>query len=510
MLVVVGGSTGAGKSTLVNSLVGEEVSPAGVIRPTTRRPVLIHHPDDGHVFASSAYGDWDGLDPVVRAHSGLPAGLALLDAPDLDSIDDSNRAFAARLTAAADLWLFTTTAARYADAVPWNHVKQATSNGTTLAVVLDRVPGDSARPVRRHLSEMLVAEGLESTPLFLIPEVRRTAGLLPDDAMSGVKSWIEALGANPRARRLVARRTLRSAVQSVGSRVDEVAASEARQARALHELTAAVERELRTAGDAVATALTDGRLIRGEVSARWQDFIGTGQFFLGIESSLSRIRSRIGAALGGDRDAAAPLGDAIRGGQTDVIREGLADMHAALGRQWRRLPGGPGLLDDDGLQQPVTERQIGATLREWTGHVTNLVREEARGKRAKARLLSFGIDAVAVVVMLAVAAGSAEKAGSAGNVGSAGKTGKGAATGSEGAPTPTETAAIAERLLDSLFGDAARRELTDAARTNLWARTRDLFDSARKPFDEAVAALDVHADRADRLREAGRRFQENV
>src|SRR3954468_8208042 len=39
-LIVVGGSTGAGKSTLVNSLIGAVVSPAGVLRPTTRAPVL--------------------------------------------------------------------------------------------------------------------------------------------------------------------------------------------------------------------------------------------------------------------------------------------------------------------------------------------------------------------------------------------------------------------------------------------------------------------------------------
>src|SRR5687767_15789771 len=46
LLMVVGGSTGAGKSTLVNSLVGSDVSPAGVLRPTTRAPVLICHPSD--------------------------------------------------------------------------------------------------------------------------------------------------------------------------------------------------------------------------------------------------------------------------------------------------------------------------------------------------------------------------------------------------------------------------------------------------------------------------------
>ena len=43
LLAVVGGSTGAGKSTLVNSLVGRQVSAPGVIRPTTRAPVLVHH-----------------------------------------------------------------------------------------------------------------------------------------------------------------------------------------------------------------------------------------------------------------------------------------------------------------------------------------------------------------------------------------------------------------------------------------------------------------------------------
>ena len=46
LLMVVGGSTGAGKSTLVNSLVGADVSPAGVLRPTTRAPVLVCHPAD--------------------------------------------------------------------------------------------------------------------------------------------------------------------------------------------------------------------------------------------------------------------------------------------------------------------------------------------------------------------------------------------------------------------------------------------------------------------------------
>ena len=47
LLAVVGGSTGAGKSTLVNSLLGENVAKATAIRPTTRRPLLVHREEDG-------------------------------------------------------------------------------------------------------------------------------------------------------------------------------------------------------------------------------------------------------------------------------------------------------------------------------------------------------------------------------------------------------------------------------------------------------------------------------
>ena len=84
-LIVVGGSTGAGKSTLLNSLVGSVVSPAGVLRPTTRAPVLAFHPDDlewfegarlhviGHAAAVIGHGD---NDVVACRHMG---NVALTD-----------------------------------------------------------------------------------------------------------------------------------------------------------------------------------------------------------------------------------------------------------------------------------------------------------------------------------------------------------------------------------------------------------------------------------------------
>ena len=38
LLAVVGGSTGSGKSTIVNALIGTPITRVGVIRPTTRQP----------------------------------------------------------------------------------------------------------------------------------------------------------------------------------------------------------------------------------------------------------------------------------------------------------------------------------------------------------------------------------------------------------------------------------------------------------------------------------------
>src|SRR5215218_11138661 len=107
LLAVIGGSTGAGKSTLVNSVVGREVSQPGVLRPTTRSPVLIHAPADARWFADQrilpglARVTGGGIEQSGAASVRLVAadvvseGLALLDAPDIDSVVAANRDLAA-------------------------------------------------------------------------------------------------------------------------------------------------------------------------------------------------------------------------------------------------------------------------------------------------------------------------------------------------------------------------------------------------------------------------------
>ncbi|HJG80275.1 MAG TPA: 50S ribosome-binding GTPase, partial [Brevibacterium senegalense] len=140
LLVVIGGSTGAGKSTLVNSILRRQVTESGVLRPTTTSPILVHHPDDEEHFQSDRVlpgfarvtREETHLDkPQLRlvADEAVPRGVALLDSPDIDSVMESNRLIARQLLAAADLWLFVTTAARYADAVPWTLLTDAQERG---------------------------------------------------------------------------------------------------------------------------------------------------------------------------------------------------------------------------------------------------------------------------------------------------------------------------------------------------------------------------------------------
>ena len=156
ILVALVGSTGAGKSTLVNSIVGAHVSATGVRRPTTNSPVLACHPDDIEWFAENnflptlprvrqeglARPGRDGL-LVLAVSEGMPQGIALLDTPDIDSVVLAHHEFAHQFLDASDLWLFMTSASRYADGPVWEILQHARDRKASLGVVLSasRRPG---------------------------------------------------------------------------------------------------------------------------------------------------------------------------------------------------------------------------------------------------------------------------------------------------------------------------------------------------------------------------------
>ncbi|MEK8225140.1 hypothetical protein NKG05_01900 [Oerskovia sp. M15] len=137
-------------------------------------------PGLARVTGAADHSDPSGSNRSVRlvASEVLPPGLALLDAPDIDSVVVENRELAAQLLGAADLWLFVTTAARYADAVPWDLLHDAARRRAQVALVLDRVDA-GAEAVGADLHRLAAENGLGHAPIFLVPEVPLVDGMLP-------------------------------------------------------------------------------------------------------------------------------------------------------------------------------------------------------------------------------------------------------------------------------------------------------------------------------------------
>ncbi|WP_062208594.1 GTPase domain-containing protein [Demequina oxidasica] len=276
-IVVVAGSTGAGKSTVVNALLGEQLTASGVLRPTTMVPHVFHHPLDGAVLSEVAKR------ADVIATEAVPRGLAIVDSPDLDSVRGENREVAQMLLEAADLWVFVTTAARYGDAVPWDAIRQGADRGASIAIVLNRVSMDVAAQVRRELVDRLRGEGLETLPLFVIPEDADSRGTVPQDVVGGLGRWLDSVAAASAA--TIVERTLHGATESVKEWLETLAEAMDDQASVAKDVRSEVRR---CAAQAEAEGGTDWyrEIPTGAVSSRWEQSTAEGGALFRLRNSL--------------------------------------------------------------------------------------------------------------------------------------------------------------------------------------------------------------------------------
>ena len=492
LLAVVGGSTGSGKSTLVNSILGTVVSAPGVLRPTTRSPVLVHHPHDERWFtparilpslARSSGGNSVEGKATVRLvpSSALPPGLALLDAPDIDSVVEDNRELARQLLGAADLWLFVTTAARYADAVPWALLRQASERGTAIAIVLNRVPKEALTAIREHLGSMLQEQGLGAAPIFTVAESTLSPdGLLPGDQVSRLQSWLSALAKDARARALVVRQTLSGALDSLESRIQALVDASAAQVGARRELDKAARAAYASAVAGVESGMSDGSLLRGEVLARWQEFVGTGEFFRQVESTVARLRDRIVASIKGEPAPSAHLDEALHSGVAELIRAEGQGAATITSRSWRALAGGSTLLQAHPDLTRVSsefDRTVTSLVHDWQGDVLDLVRDEGRDRRTTAKITAYGVNAVGTVLMLVTFAYTGGLTGA--EVGIAGG-----------------TAVLGQKLLEAIFGDQAVRTMAAKAKEALLDRVEAAYEQDRSRFTEVIDAIGLRDEQA--------------
>ncbi|MGV8908494.1 MAG: ABC transporter [Propionicimonas sp.] len=494
LLAVIGGSTGAGKSTLVNSLLGRVVTSPGVIRPTTRSPVLVHHPDDAEWFASdkilpglarSTSGANDARTLQVVAEPGLPRGLAILDAPDVDSVVAENRALAAQLLAAADLWLFVTSAARYADAVPWDYLKSAAERQAVVAVVLDRVPPAAMDEVPAHLGQMMGQRGLGGSPLFAVPETQMDAdGLLPDSAVAPIRDWLGELAADVVSRNQVVLQTLNGAIGALASGAPQVVSAIQEQVIGLETLRSDAERSFAEAVRTIVVQTADGTLLRGEVLARWHDFVGTGEFFRAVEQRIGWLRDRLKAAVMGEPKQALDAKVAVESGMEVLIREEGEAAARRVESAWLAHPVGRQLLaagmDDLGRASRDYPLAVARAIRDWQGDVLDLVGREGGAKKSAARFLALGVNGVGVALMILVFSQTGGLVGA--EIGVAGG-----------------TAVLAQRLLEAIFGEDAVRRLAKQAKRDLDSRVEALVAVELDRYTAVLDAVDVRPEQAGEI-----------
>ncbi|NJP42003.1 dynamin family protein [Actinacidiphila epipremni] len=459
LLAVVGGSTGAGKSTLVNSLISRRVSESGVLRPTTRTPVLVCHPEDRAWFADPRIlpglarawavrqrvrGDEDPPDRGEPARAelrlecddSLPRGLALLDAPDIDSLVARNRELAAELICAADIWILVTTASRYADALPWHLLRTAKEYDVTLATVLDRVPHQIADDVSRHYAALLTKAGLGDVPRFTVPELPESAGgggLLPQTTVAALRDWLTHCAQDPAARQHAARRTYEGALDSLRSRLPALAAASAAQHAAALRLARAAEESYELAAQRIDSAVLAGAPLAGEALAHWQGYPACGP-----DTLQGALAEELAALLRTETDAA---------------DERITDA-------WQRDPAGAALLDDP-ASRPDRDRvavaaRIDKGVRRWRRALTDLAYAHLRAHRDGERPAADPED---VAALLATALLGARRGRTAG-----------------------------ERLAETVGAQAALR-MRDEARDRLADAVAGLLDGER---DRRLAPVDAH------------------
>ena len=500
LTIVVGGSTGAGKSTLVNTLLGEPLTQSGAIRPTTRHPVLLYRAEDEAALAPDRFlptlprtrtsgmnagsQALPGLDPkIARAlipitTSALPQGIALIDAPDIDSVSEENRTLAKELLSATDLWLFVTTANRYADAVPWELLHAAAARSIAIAVVLNRVPEGDEEAIETDLRRMLREAGIEALLIHTVTEQPRDdRGLINPISLAPLTLWIRELGADAPARAAIARTTLAGTVETLARNLRTLALEQEGQQASHRALALVASEEYEKALAGIDAALSDGSLLRGEVLSRWHDFVGTGDFFRSLDSTIGRLRDRVGSALRGQPAAAQKVEDALESGIYAVVVDAASRASEGTRARWRSTRAGRSLLHRlDAAPDPTAgatpeeefSAAVAAEIRLWQASVLDMIREEGAGKRQRARFLSLSVNAVAVLMMVAAFSLTGGLTGV--EVGIAGGSG-----------------VVGAKLLESIFGEDAVRRMATRARTDLLERMGALLREHGRPFTELLA-----------------------
>ncbi len=505
LLVVVAGGTGAGKSTTVNTLAGARVAAASVVRPTTRSPVLVCHPDDLTAFADERVltglprirtdgGDATrdaGRRLLLATSPGLPAGLALVDTPDVDSVELGNHELAEDVLADADVWLWFVTARTYADEVGARYLRLARDRGVAVGVVVTQVRPDDRDEIVADVRRLLAAEGVEPDLLVAIPTASVQDDRLPDEVVAPLQRFLTDL-ARPGARADARRRALDGVVAAIPVELAPLAAAIEDERRTVARLREAVDAAYAGLGDALEVELEHGIPLRADVLDRWRDLVGASDVLLRVQTAAQRVRGAVRGMLG---DSTAPsesprqVRSEVAATVTDtlerLLERGRSDARRRLeqdpvGR--RLLDASPSLRDDD---RGARHDRVRAAVDAWGEHVADLVLTVGTTRQVRARRWSTALNAVATSAILVVFTVS------------------GGLTGGEVGIAAIASAA-SQALLVRMFGEQNLRRLLEDISTDLHDRFAALVTADHADLRDGITAIAPDAEVADTVLRAAR------
>ena len=496
--LVIGGSTGVGKSTLVNSLVRYDLTRAGVLRPTTRGAVLCVNPADvaattgphrllpafarngtdrphgaGAAVGSSAAELRAANRPegfTLAAHPAIPYGLALIDAPDINSVAQGNRETGRRLLGAADSWLLVTTAERYADAVPWELLQEAWRRRLSVAVVLNRVPAESAAEVNQAFAELLdtyLPQASSEFPVFTVPETTLTAGLIPEYLLDQLATWLRAVSQDPAARLEAVHRTILGLLDDLPQQISVLYEALTAQGEVANRLR--VQADLAYSGERAALhdAVAAGELLGGSALVEWQSQIGPG-----------RVQTLLDPASGSGSAARRMLLAAI----ADQVWAAITRASEQVAHAWRgTIPAEEESRIALGAGSQASA--IAPELEEWANRLGELI---ARTRLQPDDAQSEPDYRIAVLIATVLCGRELPRQ-----------------RRRRKADPPTPAVAATRRLADQVFPGGLAERLGEQAAAALDAALGALFDRYAFRHQRVLAELGIDPDAAKTLLEAG-------
>lgn len=500
LLVVLAGGTGAGKSTLVNTLAGEAVSATSARRPTTSVPTAIGQAADleavlrcGALAQQSAQGAIQAV-PV----ESIPAGLVAVDAPDVDSIETANREITERLLEVADVWMWLATARTYADEAGMVYLRRAARLDVSTQVVLTQTTLAEADEIIPDLEDKLHEAGHRQIEIYIVPQVDIHDQQLPVSAAASVVERIRDL-APPQERAAHRWRTVLGGAHALPAELGElIRAIEADRAQVL-ALEESLKRIYAATPERVLEQLQEAVPLRNEVLRRWSELVGNGWLQRQLQAAASQLPRRLFARL----PFIGKHGEAVQQEAVAEAREGMAGLIAEVFEQaaaevesvWRGSRDGRIILEC--LSSPraagniIQYKQAQELVSAWEERVGDHVATIGQEKLSRARRATTGINATvtsAAVVLFTLSGGL--------TLGEVALTAAGSTT------THTVLSRIlgernVAQLIEDIRADLQQR-IEEQAERDVYTYRQLLYQAM--PADERLVALEEYRHRLGALR----------